>query len=310
MESSKQRRDDVKSVKSITASFCNLTTIGAIHKFTDTPSRFLFKIIYAVATFLSALLVCRTLWVSTAQFFENEVDTVVSTVNILSKIQFPTVTVCILQICGFSDYEFNKYLDIYKKNEREKFNENKDEEIENKLRKNLTKTSFFLAREVFLREYNDSELVRILTRNRTSISYASYQQLVRCSLSGISFCFFLIFKIVHKCKHAFLGKKCDEQDFEYFSVGEFQKCYKFNSGFHFNGTKRPIDLVDKFGENEGFQLEMYIGNQSECKSPLSTTSGISVYVHNSTYTLTEEDNAILVEPGFGRYYLNIICIYS
>lgn len=94
-----------------------------------------------------------------------------------------------------------------------------------------------------------------------------------------------------------LGQQCDEQDFEYFSVGEFQKCYKFNSGTFFNKTLRPIDQVDKFGESEGFQMEMYIGNQSECKSPLSTTSGISVYVHNSTYTLTEEDNAILVEPS-------------
>lgn len=188
MISRKKRAWDLNSFKRIIFEFCDNTTIVAIQKLTKVPSRFLFKVIYAIGSLISTALFCRAIWTGTATFFEYEVDTVVSSENILSKVQFPTVTVCILQICGFSDYDFDKYLDIYKTNEMLKFNENKDAEIENKLRKNRTKTSYFLAREVFLREYNDSELVRILTRNRTSISYAPYQQLVRCSLSGYFFC--------------------------------------------------------------------------------------------------------------------------
>jgi len=35
-------------------------------------------------------------------------------------------------------------------------------------------------------------------------------------------------------------------------------------------------------------MELYVGSQNECRSPLSTISGLAVYVHNSTYTLTEE----------------------
>ena len=42
---------------------------------------------------------------------------------------------------------------------------------------------------------------------------------------------------------------------------------------------------------------MYIGSPDECRSPLSTTSGLSVYVTNHTYALTEEDDAISVMPG-------------
>ena len=129
---------------------------------------------------------------------------------------------------------------------------------------------------MFLREYNDADLVKILTQNKTDISDTDHQQLIRCTLSG---------------------RKCDENDFAYFSVGEFQKCYKFNSGVYFNGTARPIDQVDKFGEANGLDLEIYIGDRDQCKSPLSTSSGLSVYVHNSTYTLTEDDNAILAHPG-------------
>ena len=94
------------------------------------------------------------------------------------------MTICILQICGFSNYKFADYLEIYKKNEQKKFGENKDAEIENKLRTNKTKTSYFLAREVFLREYDDHELIKILTRKKTDISSTDYQQLIRCSLSG------------------------------------------------------------------------------------------------------------------------------
>lgn len=196
--------------------------------------------------------------------------------DILSEIDFPVVTICILQICGFKDYDFNKYLEIYKRNEQIKFDASKDEEIEEKLRKNRTKTSYFLAREVFLREYDDSELVKILTRNKTNISGTEYQKLIRCTMGD---------------------SECNVEDFQYFSIGEFQKCYKFNSGLYFNGSDRPINKVNTFGENSGFHLEMYIGSEEECKSPLSTSSGLSVYVHNHTYTLTEEDNAILTQPG-------------
>lgn len=44
-------------------------------------------------------------------------------------------------------------------------------------------------------------------------------------------------------------------------------------------------------------MELFIGSQEDCKSPLSSTSGLVIYVHNHAYTLTEEDNGIQVQPG-------------
>ena len=44
-------------------------------------------------------------------------------------------------------------------------------------------------------------------------------------------------------------------------------------------------------------MELYVGSQDDCKSPLSSTSGLVIYVHNHAYTLTEEDNGIQVQPG-------------
>lgn len=44
-------------------------------------------------------------------------------------------------------------------------------------------------------------------------------------------------------------------------------------------------------------MELYVGTQKECKSPLSVSSGLVIYVHNHTYTLTEEDNGLQVQPG-------------
>ena len=46
-----------------------------------------------------------------------------------------------------------------------------------------------------------------------------------------------------------------------------------------------------------YEINFLWGSQNECKSPLSTISGLAVYVHNSTYTLTEEDNALQIQPG-------------
>ena len=44
-------------------------------------------------------------------------------------------------------------------------------------------------------------------------------------------------------------------------------------------------------------MELFVGSQDDCKSPLSSTSGLAIYVHNHAYTLTEEDNGIPVQPG-------------
>lgn len=90
---------------------------------------------------------------------------------------------------------------------------------------------------------------------------------------------------------------CDPEKFEFFQLGEFNKCFKFNSGKYDADKAYNISRVNKFGKNHGFKMELYVGSQNECKSPLSTISGLVVYVTNRTYTLTEEDNALQIQPG-------------
>ncbi len=62
--------------------------------------------------------------------------------------KFPTITFCNLQICGFSDYDFAKYLQTYKTEETNKFGSSQEEIIMKKLREDYTKTSYFLAKVV------------------------------------------------------------------------------------------------------------------------------------------------------------------
>ena len=95
--------------------------------------------------------------------------------------------------------------------EKDKFGSNQDAIIEDKLRKNNTKTSFFQAKEVFLRKYDDNDLTAVLNKNSTFIN----EMLLSCKLNE---------------------KPCDPEKFEFFQLGEFNKCFKYNSGKYTNGT--------------------------------------------------------------------------
>lgn len=92
---------------------------------------------------------------------------------------------------------------------------------------------------------------------------------------------------------------CDETDFQVVPIGEFRKCFQFNALSLDNRTNKSSirKITTQNGKHSGLQLELYIGSESNCRSPLTTTSGLAVYVHDYTYTLTEEDNAIQVQPG-------------
>jgi hypothetical protein len=89
----------------------------------------------------------------------------------------------------------------------------------------------------------------------------------------------------------------EEMDFEFYQMGEFSKCYRFNSGKDFNESTISFRKTSRFGQNYGLKMELYVGIQEECKSPLSTSSGLLIYIHNYSYSLTEEDNGLLVKPG-------------
>lgn len=258
-----------ETLKSKFLSFATKTTFHAIPNIFNTDRPFL-KFMWAFFLIIMSGLCLVEVVKNLKDYYKFEVDTVIEIVN-QNEFEFPTLTFCNLQICGFKEYDFQSYLKKYKQDEYEKFGTDQTQIIDEKLRKNNTKTSFFSAKEIFLRKYDENELIKILNKNKTAI------------------------KMLLSCK--FGDANCSEDDFEFFQMGEFSKCYKFNSGLNFNGTSVDLKKTTKFGKNYGFRMELYVGSQNECKSPLSSTSGLVIYVHNHTYTLTEEDNGIQVQPG-------------
>lgn len=95
----------------------------------------------------------------------------------------------------------------------------------------------------------------------------------------------------------FSSEFCYENDFEFFQLNEFQKCYKFNSGQNYDGSEAKIRKARRYGKSYGLQLELFIGLPDKCLSPFSQTFGMVVYVHNLSQIVTEETNGILVAPG-------------
>jgi len=204
-------------------------------------------------------------------YFAYKTDTVIQ-LDKENEMDFPTITICNIQVCGFTGYNFDLYLNKYKEKEKEKFGADQSEQIDEKMANENSRNNFFLAKEIFLRLHNDQDLNQVLNKNKTSIN-----------------------KMMLSCK--FGDKMCTEEDFEFTMIGEFQKCYKFNSGKLFNDSKAELKRANTNKKNNGLQLELHIGNQMECLSPLSTTSGLVIYIHNYTYTITDEDDGIVVKPG-------------
>ncbi len=247
------------------------TTFQGVPNIMAVETRLFMRIIWAITIVAFTGLTWYFLSMAILNYYQYEVNTVIE-IERGNEFDFPTITFCSLQICGFKDYDYSSFLKKYKQDEQEKFGTNQDAAIDNKLRTDNTKTSYFSAKEVFLRKYEDSELMRILNKDKESIK-----------------------KMLISCR--FNGQPCGELDFQYSQMGEFLKCYKFNSGLNFNNVNVAMRKTTRFGENFGLKMELYVGTQDECKSPLSVASGIIMYIHNYTYTLTEEDNAILMRPG-------------
>lgn len=234
-------------------------------------SRQFFRITYFLALFASVIVAGLFIKSNFNTYFNYEIKTLVSLKDLATgETNFPTVTVCNLQICGFKDYKYSTILQQYKDNETSKLGWDQSAFIDERLRKNQTKTSYFSAQEMFLRTFNDTELEKNLNRENISIR----TMLISCRYGQ---------------------QKCDENDFSSVAIGEFRKCFKFN-----HNEKGPGKIRNKTNENgmySGLQLELFLGANENCRSPLTTTAGLAVYVHDQLYTLTDDDMAIEIQPN-------------
>ena len=246
------------------------TTIHGLPNISRSKNKFI-KLMWTIFFLAFSIMGFYAVLMNFFSYFEYKANTMIE-LKKETKFEFPTITFCNLQICGFKNYDFNGDFNKYIDEESKKLSSPQFDKIEKKRREDNTKLNYFLAKEIFLRYHSNEDLNQVLDKNKTSIN----KYLISCS---------------------FMGKDCDENDFEFSLMGEFHRCFKFNSGKKFDNSFTHPKHVDLNKRNHGLYFQLYVGSQIECKSPLATTSGLAGYVHNKTYTITDDDYAIQVEPG-------------
>lgn len=205
-----------------------------------------------------------------SHYFNFEVITEIKVIT-KNELEFPAITFCYLELCGIDSYEYNSYLKKYKLDEETNNDKNIDNEIDHNLKFQNIKTNLFLAKEIFLRKYNPESLEKVLKNTTELLEFT----LINCS---------------------FGNSRCNHTDFNFVEMSEFKKCYSFNSGF-VNKKQIPIKKINVFDKIHGFKIELNLENNKSCRSPLAISSGLEVYIHEPSYNLDEDDDAILVKPN-------------
>lgn len=198
----------------------------------STNERISVKVMWAICLIASAGYCGKVLVKSVTDYWNYDVDTVVEILRDTDA-DFPTVTFCALHTCGLGSYDVHALLASYANRTRNGTASTMTNENISWANTNL-RTIFKLIRDEYLRTSNRDELLKVLRRNKTSIR----SNLISCQFSS-EFCY--------------------ENDFEYYELDEFQKCYKFNSGFDFNGGRTAIRKARRYGKKETF-LFADVGN--------------------------------------------------
>lgn len=232
------------------------------------PFNRLLWLMFFIIFVLLAILFVKTAF---TEYYKYEVNTELK-IRQKNEIEFPTITVCNLELCGFINYDFAAYLKKHKQDEETRSGINIDNIIEDEYKRQNIKTNLFSAKEIFLRKYDPSNLEKVLSDTTDFFN----NMLVNC---------------------IFNQQNCTYEDFEFYRMGEFSKCYKFNSGLNIHKQNVSIRKVSRFGKQNGLRIELNLGKNHECKSPLTSTSGLAIYIHEPSYSLNEDDDAILARPN-------------
>jgi hypothetical protein len=263
-----------KSLKEKIIDYGSRSTVNGIPNILTTD-RISVRIIWILCLLVSAGYCSRICISNLLGYLQYDVETVVEILRD-SEAEFPTVTFCNLQLCDLNEYRLINIINSQIKDNLNKLNGTNitAEMLREQLANDNLNSIFKVQQEAFFKYYSKRDLDRILYNNqRVSIK----NSIISCQYSS---------------------EFCNENDFEYITIGQFKKCYRFNAGRLFNGSQAPIRKARRYGKNYGLQLELFIGFPSICKSPLSSTIGLKVYVHNKSYLITDDEkNDILVTPG-------------
>jgi hypothetical protein len=226
------------------------------------------KVMWILCIIISTCYCGYILVTTTIDYLRYEVKTVVDVLRDSDAV-FPTITYCYMLQCGASrslkDYNTNVYL-FRALNATGNYNESTIEEI---LRKMDSQTALKLFKDEFFKSLDQAN------KSINSLEFKN-NYIISCQYSG-EFCY--------------------TNDFDLYRLNDFQSCFTFNSGKYPNGTERKLKQARRYGKSYGLQLELYVGTRDYCTSPLSSTAGIVLYVHNSSDIITEDSNGIHLAPG-------------
>lgn len=266
----KRQENENENKMSMLSRLADIVDRSSFHALPNTvkSNRIPWKIIY-LGSFLSTVIFFMNIYLIKNDSFiyrylAYETDTIWETVP-MSNAPFPAITICNLEVCGFIDYDYTKVMKDFIAAETQRDIE-AEKAILARLATDKTKSNLFWAKEIFLVNYDDEKLNKILSDESESID-----------------------KMLLSCK--FSGELCNSSDFEFFQMGEFQKCFQFNA------KRNESRNIHRFNKEYGLKLELFVGEPEKCRSPLATTSGLNIYIHNQTNTPTLDDDTILVEQG-------------
>ena len=229
-------------------------------------SRHYFVKLIAFVLFVASAIFCvRTLTVNLFDYLQYEVNTVL-TVARNKDTQFPAVSVCTVQICDLVNYNYTTYFNpTQKSNPNASLSWSADETAKN-----------------FLLYYNKANLQQATGGDGSSAvvdkNNASIQD------------------ILISCKYG--DEWCSADDFVFFQTNEFNKCYMFNTGRDRKGKSQPIRTAQRFSKAFGLHLELLSNSPENCKSPLNRAVGMLLFVHSSTYMVTDEATSVQLHAGY------------
>lgn len=115
------------------------------------------------------------------------------------------------------------------------------------------------------------------TENITSktISYSLDQMLINCHFNGLA---------------------CNSSDFEQFYSNNLGNCFQFNSKYK-KGVRSEIRRTSIPGRRNALTLELYSGKMT-LFFDMVRSSGIQMFVHNSSYTPLTDIEGIALATGF------------
>ena len=248
----------------------NRVSIHAIPFIASGQKKFL-RVVWIVSLLLSIGLCIALLITIITQYFQYEVNTVFQIERDAER-SFPTISFCSKQICGLNSYKTEEYLASFLRQTYDLKNwtviDYKDPFVQS-----IMDSMSWSKDEVYngiLRAYFN----KTLSINQTDIK----DRILSCE---------------------FNGEQCDYTEFETYNLNDYQKCYRFNSGKFSNGTTNPIKTTERYGISYGLHLELFLGKSADCPNPFSKTSGLILYIHNSSYMVTEElmQNGIEIPMG-------------